>query len=157
MRCGALLVSRALGKWGLMVSVGSGQCWGHRKRLAEVGVSAELRLSAPPQLSEARGLCRMGSGHLVPKGHWCLQPQLGFSKQPGGGQLFAASLTTLPTPPEKKSPPLQAAICFFCWPRNLLKCISMDGGRQSGRTEPGRLHGEWKIVFLGGLFWSLKP
>lgn len=29
----------------------------------------------------------------------------------------------------------------------MLKCLSMDEGTQSRRTEPGRLHGEWKIVF----------
>lgn len=33
----------------------------------------------------------------------------------------------------------------------MLKRLSMDEGTQSRRTEPGRLRGEWKIVFWGFL------
>lgn len=72
--------------------------------------------------------------------------QVGSSNWADRSQLsLAVSLIPLP-PRRKKSPPFQAAICLFCWPQNLLKCLSMDEATQSRRTEPGRLHGEWKIV-----------
>lgn len=118
------------------------------------------------------GTCREGGclvqlvpgwGHLHSSVKWTLAswPQVGSGTpspaqlpQPGRSRLFpAVSLASLP-PHRRTSPPFQAAICLFCWTWDLLKCLSMDEGTQSRRTEPGRLHGEWKIVFW--TFWSFK-
>lgn len=84
---------------------------------------------------------------LAPMGTGAWSP--GELFQPGRQKSALPRRIPRPAPPsqKKKSPPLQAAICLFGWTRNLLKCLSMDEGTQSRRTEPGRLHGEWKIVF----------
>jgi len=125
------------GGWGLALG------WVHpcSKALAELGGSQPRSLPSP------HGFAERCLAPPAPDGHQCLKPQLSFSNQVDRSQLFpAVSLGPLP-PRRKKSPPFQAAICLFCWTRNLLKCLSMDEEMQSRRTEPGRLHGEWKIVF----------
>lgn len=86
----------------------------------------------------------------APDGHRCSEPRLAFptrQTEVSSSLLYPSPCSPLTKKKLKKSPPFQAAICLFCWTRNLLKCLSMDEGTQSRRTEPGRLHGEWKIVF----------
>lgn len=100
-----------------------------------------LQLSRTPRLCKALP-CTPGSRRAsLP------EPRLTFpTRQTEFSSSRLHPLPRLP-PHRKKSPPFQAAICLFCWTRNLLKCLSMDEATQSRRTEPGRLHGEWKIVF----------
>lgn len=156
MRCGALLVSRALGKWGVNSECGLRAALGARGEACRGGGQCRaLALCSPPALRGSRALqngvwASCSKGAPVPAAPaWLFQTARRRS-------ALCCIPHHAPRPSRKKSPPLQAAICFFCWPRNLLKCISMDGGRQSGRTEPGRLHGEWKIVFLGETFLEFE-
>lgn len=136
-----------VGAWG--GGLAPGWEYPHSMALMELGESEPRRQLwlLPPQLSEPHGFAERCLAPPAPDGHQCLEPQVSFSNQADRSQLLPAVFLAPLPPRRKKSPPFQAAICLFCWTRNLLKCLSMDEATQSGRTEPGRLHGEWKIVF----------
>lgn len=138
-----------VGEWHLWAP---GAALGDLERGREVGIfGVSTVLHGEPSRHKFEGFATWGPVHLAPNGHWCLQPQQGSSKQTDRSLLFSTpSFTTLhppPPPSEKISAPSQAAICLFGWPQNLLKCLSMDEATESRRTEPGRLLGEWKIIF----------
>lgn len=139
---------------GSVQNVGEWHLWAPRVVLGALKGGGEGTFEAStvspwsPPSPKFEGFAARGPVPLAPSGHWCLQPQWGSSKQADRSRLFPApSLTTLPPSSEETSAPSQAAICLFGWTWNLLKCLSMDEATESRRTEPGRLLGEWKIIF----------
>lgn len=101
-------------------------------------------LQAPSSMALQHGvlclLLQVGIGVCSPSG--ALQ-----SRQTEVGSSLLHPSPRSPPLQKKTSAPSQAAICLFGWTWNLLKCLSMDEATESRRTEPGRLLGEWKIIF----------
>lgn len=111
----------------------------------------EAAPAAPP--TAFQNLTALENNTCTPSSPWASAPgaQVSFS-QLGRQSSALPWLNPSPLSPcRAENHHLPSCHLFILLDSDLLKHLPMDEGTQSRRTEPGRLHGEWKIVFWGFL------